>query len=89
MTNQLCLGIDELIHSYFPQSFNESTLQNEDIKSKAKTDYSSHESSIFEPKEEDEWNEDYYLIHSSHQISPLIEILFNAHDRLYTRLFNS
>ena len=26
---------------------------------------------------------------SSHQISPLVEILANAHDRLYTRLFNS
>lgn len=26
---------------------------------------------------------------SAHQISPLIEILANAHDRLYTRLFNS
>ena len=26
---------------------------------------------------------------TSHQVAPLIEILSNAHDRLYTRLFNS
>lgn len=25
----------------------------------------------------------------AHQVSPLIEVLSNAHDRLYTRLFNS
>jgi urease accessory protein UreF len=25
----------------------------------------------------------------AHQVCPLIEILSNAHDRLYTRLFNS
>ena len=29
------------------------------------------------------------IIHETHVIAPLIEILSNAHDRLYTRLFNS
>ena len=28
-------------------------------------------------------------LNSSHQIAPIVEILANAHDRLYTRLFNS
>ncbi len=29
------------------------------------------------------------IIENAHQVAPLIEVLSNAHDRLYTRLFNS
>ena len=31
----------------------------------------------------------YDTIGDAHQVAPLVEVLSNAHDRLYTRLFNS
>ena len=82
VTNQLCQAIEDLIktqlvpHLRLPLTLDVSTSTSESAQIPTATPVSHPYMNIMD-------------ISSAHQVCPLLEILSNAHDRLYTRLFNS